>query len=429
MCSSKKIIIISPHFPPSNLASVHRSRLFAQHLYSFGWEPIIVTVHEKYYEERLDHSLEKLINKELRIIKTKAIGIKSIRIIGDIGIRGFYQLYKAVIKLIKSEEIDFVYIPIPSHFTACIGRLVNYKTGVKYGIDYIDPWVHKWPGTERMFSKHWWSMKLGEWLEPFAVKKASVISGVAEGYYQEVFERNPKLKTSCLSIAMPYGGEKLDFEKVNQIDNATFLFTKIEGVLDFVYAGALLPQAFKPLEEIMNQMQTHREKFAGIRIHFIGSGKLANEAYSYNIKSLALKYGLWESIFFEYPNRIPYLNVLQHLAYCDGVFILGSTEPHYTPSKVYQAALAAKPIFAVLHRESTACKIIEESKVGMVLDFNGKNDLITIKNNFITKWMSFLYFEANFNANEIDYQYLEQYSAKSVTKTLADTLNSLFQEN
>ncbi len=42
----KKIIIISPHFPPSNLTAVHRARFFAQHLPSFGWEPTIVTVHE-----------------------------------------------------------------------------------------------------------------------------------------------------------------------------------------------------------------------------------------------------------------------------------------------------------------------------------------------------------------------------------------------
>ena len=93
----KKIIIISPHFPPSNLAAVHRSRLFAQHLPAFGWEPIIVTVHEKYYEEELDYNLEKLLPKNLRIAKTNAIPTKPLRLIGDIGIRGFYQIYKTVI--------------------------------------------------------------------------------------------------------------------------------------------------------------------------------------------------------------------------------------------------------------------------------------------------------------------------------------------
>ncbi|MBC7689412.1 MAG: glycosyltransferase, partial [Aquabacterium sp.] len=63
----KKILIISPHFPPSNLAAVHRSRLFAHHLPSFGWQPIILTVDEKYYEEALDYNLEKLLPPGLRI--------------------------------------------------------------------------------------------------------------------------------------------------------------------------------------------------------------------------------------------------------------------------------------------------------------------------------------------------------------------------
>ena len=55
-----KVLIITSHYPPSNLAGVHRARLFAQHLPSFGWEPIILTVDEKYYEENLDWNLFKL---------------------------------------------------------------------------------------------------------------------------------------------------------------------------------------------------------------------------------------------------------------------------------------------------------------------------------------------------------------------------------
>ena len=68
----KKILILYPHFPPSNLAGVHRPRLFAHHLPLFGWEPIILTVHEEYYEEGLDHNLKKLLPEGLRIEKVKA---------------------------------------------------------------------------------------------------------------------------------------------------------------------------------------------------------------------------------------------------------------------------------------------------------------------------------------------------------------------
>ena len=72
----KKILIIYPHFPPSNLAGVHRPRLFANHLKSFGWEPVILTVHEKYYEEELDWNLHKskrksCLNRNGRIIGAK----------------------------------------------------------------------------------------------------------------------------------------------------------------------------------------------------------------------------------------------------------------------------------------------------------------------------------------------------------------------
>src|SRR5258706_14861909 len=108
--------MISPHFPPSNLAAVHRSRLFAQHLPAFGWEPIILTVHEKYYEETPDYNLVKLLPVNLRIEKVKAFKITKPRIIGDLGLRAFFQLLKRTTSLIKKERIDFLYILIPSFY-------------------------------------------------------------------------------------------------------------------------------------------------------------------------------------------------------------------------------------------------------------------------------------------------------------------------
>lgn len=420
----KKIIIVSPHFPPSNLAAVHRSRLFAQHLPALGWEPIIVTVHEKYYEEELDYNLEKLLPTDLRIVKTSAVATKPIRLIGDIGIRGFYQMYKTILKLIRSEKIGFLYIPIPSHFAALLGRLIHQKTGIKYGIDYIDPWVHQWPGTEKKLSKHWWSMKLAGWLEPWAVKKASLITGVAEGYYQDVFKRNPHLYETCKSVAMPYGGEKKDVAILDTLDVKPYLFSKETGKLDFVYGGAMLPKAFLPLEMVMQAIVANRAQFANVRFHFIGSGKSPNDPQGYNIKEMAIKYGLWESIFYEYPKRIPYLDVLTHLSAADGAFILGSTEPHYTPSKVYQAVLAAKPIFAILHQDSTAGAVVTKSNSGIVLAFNGEQEVEKIKTTFAQKWETFRNFMQQYDATDVDQTEFDQYSAKNVTEKLVLALEN-----
>jgi hypothetical protein len=134
----KKILIISPHYPPSNLAAIHRSRLFAQHLPQFGWEPIILTVDERDYEESLDWNLHALIPVNQRIVKVRAFSVTKPRIIGDIGLRAFFQLRRRALELVQSESIDFVYIPIPSFYTSLIGPYLHRKTGVKYGIDFQD---------------------------------------------------------------------------------------------------------------------------------------------------------------------------------------------------------------------------------------------------------------------------------------------------
>lgn len=423
--SSKKIIIVAPHFPPSNLAGVHRSRLFAQHLPTFGWEPIIVTVHEAYYEETLDWDLEKLLPATLRVEKVNALSVKPFKIIGDIGIRGFIPLYKKILELVKVEQIDFLYIPIPSNFTALLGPLIHAKTGVPYGIDYIDPWVHVWPGSEKRLSKAWVARKLAALLEPYAVKNASLISGVAPGYYEDVLNRNPKLKDTAITVAMPYGGEKRDHEWVGNLNIQPFLFQKESGVLDFVYAGAMLPKAFKPLEELMQVIQADSALMENCRVHFIGSGTSPNDANGFNIKALAQKYNLWEKVFFEYPKRIPYLAVITHLNAADGTFILGSTEAHYTPSKVYQSVLSGKPVFAILHQESSACKVINETQTGTVLAFNGEEGLTQIGTEFPEKWRQHLAFLKTFDASKIKQDQFEKYSAQSVTKVLANALDQL----
>lgn len=424
----KKILIITPHYPPSNLAAVHRSRLFAQHLPSFGWEPIMLTVHEDFYEEALDWNLFQLLPKEQHIEKVKAFRVTKPRLIGDIGLRGFFQLRKKALQLVKDLKIDFVYIPIPSFYVSLIGPYLHRQTGVKYGIDYIDPWVHVFPGSDKLFSRHWFSTQIAKWLEPKAVKDASVITGVAEGYYEKVIERNPHLKENCLFDAMPYGGEAKDHAYLKELQLKPYLFQK-NGKLQLVYAGAMLPKAYEPLEEIFKSIAEHNGKFAEVEFHFIGTGKTPNDAHGYNIKPLAEKYGLWQSVVFEYPKRIPYLDVLIHLDAADAVFILGSTEPHYTPSKAYQGVLSGKPILAVLHSKSTAVNVLRNSNAGIVLDFNGQEGLQTIQEEWLKTWNAFLQYKSNYTGAIVIQDEFDQYSAKAVTKKLAQLLDKAHTGN
>lgn len=109
----------------------------------------------------------------------------------------------------------------------------------------------------------------------------------------------------------------------------------------------------------------------------------------------------------------------------DGVLILGGTEPHYTPSKVYQAILSKKPIIAILHKLSFALALLKKSSSAKVLDFNGSDDLQSINNNWANTWIEF---ESNlkcFDPELIDQRVFEMYSARHVTQKLVSLLDEI----
>lgn len=421
----KKILIISPHFPPSNLTAVHRARFFANHLRAFGWEPIILMVHEKYYEEALDHNLEKLLPVDLRIEKVNALRVTKPRLIGDIGLRAFFQLYKRAKQIIQNEKIDFLYITIPSFYCALLGRWLHQTTSIKYGIDYIDPWVHIFPGSKKILSRHWFSTRIARFLEPIAVKKASLITGVAALYYHDVAKRNILLEHTCEFVAIPFGSEASDHAAIKEMNLQPYLFKSKPNKIQLVYAGAMLPKAYRPLEEICKVIVKNIDEFSQVEFHFIGSGKTPDDPGGFNIKSVAEKYELWESVIFEYPKRIPYVDVLMHLNAANGVFILGSTEAHYTPSKVYQAVLSGKPIFAVLHQQSTGVKVIRDSGAGTVLAFDGENGLQEIYTEFNNLFQQYLEGVETFDPSKTDQHEFDKYSAENVTRILASYLEKI----
>jgi hypothetical protein len=227
---------------------------------------------------------------------------------------------------------------------------------------------------------------------------------------------------------MPYGGETKDHEQLKKLGLEPYLFKKNKNKFQFVYAGAMLPKAFEPLKRIFESLASDKELCDKVEIHFIGTGKHPNDAQGFNIKPIALEYDLWEKVIYEYPKRIPYLDVLVHLQSADGVFILGSTEPHYTPSKVYQGVLSEKPILAVLHSASTAVEVIRKSKAGFVLDFNGEHELDKIKSEFNAVLKSYLNFAKGFNPKEVDHTEFEKFSAYNVTGILAEALNKVIDK-
>jgi hypothetical protein len=424
--SQRTVALVAAHFPPSNLASVHRARLLAQHLSEFGWRPVIVTTHWRHYEEALDWGLASLVDPALQIIRTPAAPTRPVRLVGDIGVRALPWHLAALRRLWRDRHIDFVHITVPSFYSAVLGELLYRREPLPFGIDYIDPWVHVWPEAEVKYSKAWMSLKLAHRLEPWATRNAALITGVASGYFEGVLDRNPGLRASCLTAAMPYGFSALDLAALAVASRGPTVFDPGDGCFHLVFAGALLPKARGVLERLLSGVACLRGRGGAaahrLRLHFVGTGRSPNDPRGHNVVPLARRLGVAEAVT-EYPRRMAYLDVLANLVHASGVLIVGSTEPHYTPSKVYQAVQSRRPVLALLHEASSAVEVLERSRAGRVIRLG--EGMLPEPDQIADALESFM--KAHYDPLAVDWSAFEAYSARESAHRMAAALDQALE--
>ena len=142
----RRLLMISPHFPPDSSAGTHRVRLLAPHLAAYGWHPTVLTVAEEDYEGRIDSELARLVPAGLDVVRARALPARLTRRvgIGDLGLRALPGLHRAAWKLHRQHPFDAVFITIYPTYPAVLGPLMKRRFKLPFLLDYQDPWVGAW---------------------------------------------------------------------------------------------------------------------------------------------------------------------------------------------------------------------------------------------------------------------------------------------
>jgi hypothetical protein len=419
----RRVALVSGHFAPSNLVGAQRARLWSRHLPEFGWEPIVVAGDPARYEERPDPDLQRLVAPGLRVIHASTLPTRPLRLVGDIGVRAFWGCYRVLARLAAAREIDFVLVTIPSNFLAPVGRLIRRRYGVPFGIDYQDPWVNRWPGIDVPFSRAWVSHRLSSILEPWSVRDASLITGMAPGYVSGMLERNPDVAATAVIASMPMGIAPEDYNLVRGLERQSFLFKQGDGRFHMIYAGALLPAGVAVLDSFLAGLRELKKRAPDVAnrltVHFVGTGSSPDDPEGHRVRPRARQAGV-DDMVDEHPQRIGYVDALNHLTKSDAVLVLGSTEAHYTPSKVFQAMLSRRPVFAMLHQDSTAVDMIRSMHGGSVLTVTetalpDATDVAGALRSFMA--------DTTYDADAVDRTAFDAYSARASTRALAAALD------
>jgi hypothetical protein len=350
----RRVLMVTPHFPPDSSAAAHRVRLLAPHLPAAGWTPTIVTLEPSAYEGRLDRDLEALIPSGLEIVRVPAwpYGMTRRVGLGDLGLRAFSGLR---------------FITIYPVYPALLGAGLKAEFAVPFVLDYQDPWVGAWGesvGGGLNGRPDWKSRAartLGTWLEPRAVGAADAIVAVSQGTLDGIIARMPAAARLPHGV-IPLGFEPDDFESLRRRTPYVARFDRSDGLVHLCYVGTLLPTGLDTLRLLMRALARARREdpAAGrLRLHFFGTSN-QSVADRDRVLPIARECGVTDWVT-EAPGRLDYLEALSVLTHASAILLLGTSERHYTASKLYPALLAERPILALFHEASSVVSILRSA--------------------------------------------------------------------
>jgi glycosyltransferase involved in cell wall biosynthesis len=365
----RRVLMISPHFPPDSTAGTHRARLLAPHLAEHGWEPTVLTVDPRDYEGALDPALAASVPGSLRVVRARAWPAALTRPlgIGDLGLRAFEGLWREASRLLAVDRVDALFITIYPAYPALLGPLLKKRFGVPFVLDYQDPWVGEWglsvgggpSGGADLKSRA--SRFLATRLEPLALRSADAVTAVSRATYEQAIART-RGAAPAATAELPIGWDESDFAFLRaRPASAPRVMPAGDGLVHIAYVGTLLPTGIDTLRAFYAGLARLRERDAAtaarVRVHFFGTSNQRSADALPRARPIARDFGL-EAVVTEQPARLDYFDALQALADATAVLLLGSREPHYTPSKVFPAMLSGRPLLAMYHVESTATDLL-----------------------------------------------------------------------
>lgn len=421
----KKLLIISPYFPPANAPDMQRIRMSLPYFAKFDWHAEIVTVADNANEFPLDHLLLQSIPSNTIIHQVDSFPKKWTNKfgLGSLALRSLWFYKQKVNKILRAQKFDLIYFST-TQFPVCIlGAYWKKEYGIPYVIDMQDPWHSDYyedkPKNERP-AKYWFSYRLNKCLEPIAMQSVDGLISVSEEYITNLKKRYSKIKNIPAKI-IPFGFSKIDFEIADKFIKQSDIKLN-SNKINIIYTGAvgnIMKASISFLCKTLAHLKVNKKTlYDKLQFYFIGTSYATAGKGIETVLPIALNYKVGDCII-EKTDRINYLESIYLLKRADLLLIIGSDDHSYNPSKIFTYAFAKKPILGVFNSRSKANEVIKKCSEGFVVNYDIKdsiNELALFLEHFQEIQQKVIMKE---NKN------LFSYSAKELTKKQCELFNEV----
>jgi hypothetical protein len=420
----KRVLIISPYFPPVNTADMQRVRMSLPYYKEFGWDAEVVAVDPAYTDLPQDELLMESIPADIKIHYVKALSKKWTTKLGfgSISYRSYRAYRKKVIQLLKNGRFDLIYFSTTQFQICTLGAYWKKRFKAPYVIDLQDPWHSEYyrdKPRQQQPPKYWFSYRLNKFLEPIAMKQAGGLISVSAEYINEIKARYPQIKNipeATITFAAP--AQDIEIAARNKGKFKPFLDAGFKNIVYIGRGGMDMYKAIVPVFETLKKgIVEEPELFRKLKFYFIGTSYAPQGQAIPTILPLARQFGLGDQII-EIADRIGYYHTLVTLQQADALFIPGSDDPQYTASKIFPYLLTGKPLLAIFNAESPALGILDEYEAEHAYSYDRTPGIGEKIKDFLKKTINNKINSPVYNNAAVD-----KYSARMMAKRQCDLFN------
>jgi hypothetical protein len=388
----RKVLIVSPRFPPAGGPDYHRVRMLLPLVEGHGWKPVVLCVRDSGPGAASEPDLLRTLPSSVEVVECKAVSRKWSRFagVGSLSLRSGFSLRSTGDRLLRDGTFDLVFFSTTEFLTMSLGPHWRHSFGVPFVVDLHDPWVNTYYSERGLVPpggrvKHAAHQLIARLLEKRVLRSAAHIVVVSSHYPPTLMRRYPQLDEKRFSV-LPFPGSARDFEVAAATEETVF---PPDGRSHWVYAGAVSAGMSRPITAFFKAFQMARD--AGIigpdsvRLHFLGTDYASGTLARSKVMGIANMCGVADCVS-ETSNRVPYLKTLRCLLEADALMMFGSDEPGYTASKLFQYVLARKPLLTIFHEDSPVTLLMHELNAGVTVSFRQGNTERDIALEVLDQW-------------------------------------------
>jgi hypothetical protein len=377
----KRVLLVSPHFPPVSAADMHRVRMLLPFFAREGWQAEVLAVEPAQVAHPLDPLLEAGLPADVPVHWARALSLRWARIpgLGTLGLRCLPALARAGDALLARGDFDLVYFSTTAFEVHVLGPRWRRRYGVPFVMDYQDAWVSDYyrdnpavpvPGGRW---KYRLASTLHRWMEPRVLRACAGITSVSPAYPRQLAARYPVAMASMPTLVQGFPGAPRDFDRLPSPSGADAPFDPGDGAIHWVYVGRGGPDMQRALRAFFRALRDHADPalLRVLRLHFIGTSYAAAGTGARTAAPIAEEFGLGDLVR-ESPDRISYTLTLWCLRNAHALIVPGSDDPAYTASKIYPYLLARRPMLAVFHRDSSVVDLVARAGGAVCVPFDAR---------------------------------------------------------